>query len=130
MAKHITYVHKHSCQPPTEVQALDMGLMRRYIDLCKKKTPTVPIELTDFLVDSYVDLRKDSRNNRDTTFTSARNLLAILRLSTALAKLRLADTVEREDVVEAMRLLEMSKVSLIQVDDRSGRYVTSLILIK
>lgn len=100
-----------------------MSLMRRYIDLCKKKVPTVPVELTEFLVDSYVDLRKDSRNNGDTTFTSARNLLAILRLSTALAKLRLSDLVEREDVVEAMRLLEMSKISLMQVDDVIGRYV-------
>lgn len=124
LAHHITYVHKHSCQPPTEIQALDMSLMRRYIDLCKKKSPTVPVELTDFLVDSYVDLRKDSRNNGDTTFTSARNLLAILRISTALAKLRLSDLVEREDVVEAMRLLEMSKISLMQVDEKSGRLQT------
>lgn len=128
MAHHITYVHTHSCQPPTEVQALDMSLMRRYIDLCKKKTPTVPVDLTDFLVDSYVDLRKDSRNNGDKTFTSARNLLAILRLSTALAKLRLSDKVEREDVVEAMRLLEMSKISLMQIDEKTGRYVVQIIL--
>lgn len=96
--------------------------MRRYIDLCKKKVPTIPVELTEFLVNSYVDLRKDSRNNGDTTFTSARNLLAILRLSTALAKLRLSDLTEREDVVEAMRLLEMSKISLMQTDERTGRY--------
>lgn len=124
LAQHITYVHKHSRQPPTKVEALDMGLMRRYIDLCKKKVPTVPEELTDFLVNSYVELRKDSRENgKDTTFTSARNLLALLRISTALAKLRLADVVEREDIVEAMRLLEMSKISLTQTDDKTGRYV-------
>lgn len=127
LAQHITYVHKHSRQPPTEIQALDMSLMRRYIDLCKKKSPTVPVELTEFLVDSYVDLRRDSRNNDDTTFTSARNLLSILRISTALAKLRLSDLVEREDVVEAMRLLEMSKISLMPVDDRTRRYVVKII---
>lgn len=57
------------------------------------------------------------------TFTSARNLLAILRLATALARLRLSDQVEREDVGEAMRLLEMSKISLAQTEDRGGRYV-------
>jgi len=127
LAHHITYVHKYSRQPPTTVQALDMSLMRRYIDLCKKKSPTVPEELTEFLVDSYVDLRNDSRNNgsKDTTFTSARNLLAILRLSTALAKLRLSDLVEREDIVEAMRLLEMSKFSLMQTEERTGRYINN-----
>lgn len=127
LAQHITYVHKHSRQPPTEIQALDMSLMRRYIDLCKKKCPTVPEELTEFLVESYVDLRKDSRSNCDTTFTSARNLLSILRIATALAKLRLSDLVEREDVVEAMRLLEMSKISLMPVDDRTGKYVVQTI---
>lgn len=64
-----------------------------------------------------------SNNFQDMTFTSARNLLAILRLSTALARLRLSDEVEREDVGEAMRLLEMSKISLAQTEDRAGRYV-------
>lgn len=95
--------------------------MRRYIDLCKKKTPTVPEELTEFLVDSYVDLRNDSRTNDGTTFTSARNLLAILRLSTALAKLRLSDVVEREDILEAIRLLEMSKISLLKDESVNKR---------
>ena len=57
-------------------------------------------------------MRKEARNSKDTTYTSARTLLAILRLATALARLRLADNVEREDVNEAMRLMEMSRDSL------------------
>lgn len=36
----------------------------------------------------------------------------VLRLSTAIAKLKLADSVDREDVQEAMRLMEMSKDTL------------------
>nr|CAD7269117.1 unnamed protein product [Timema shepardi] len=55
------------------------------------------------------------------TFTSARNLLAILRLSTALARLRLTDKVAKEDVNEAIRLMEMSKDSLNQTEDRMVR---------
>lgn len=46
------------------------------------------------------------------TFTSARNLLAILRLSTALARLRLSNVVEKDDVNEAIRLMQMSKESI------------------
>ena len=42
----------------------------------------------------------------------ARSLLSILRLSSAIAKLKLADSVTRDDVQEAMRLVEMSKDSL------------------
>lgn len=112
LARHITYVHQHCAQPETEVQAMDMNLMRKYIAMCKKIEPSVPEDLTDFIVDSYVELRKEARNSQDKTFTSARNLLAILRLSTALARLRLSEEVEKDDVTEANRLLEMSKHSI------------------
>ena len=61
-------------------------------------------------------MRKDARNSQDKTFTSARNLLAILRLSTALARLRLSEIVEKDDVVEANRLLAMSKHSINHSD--------------
>nr|XP_022912267.1 DNA replication licensing factor Mcm7-like [Onthophagus taurus] len=120
LAKHITYVHQHSQQPPTETPPLDMSLMRKYIALCKLKDPTIPAELTEFLVSAYVELRKEARNSRDMTFTSARNLLGILRLSTALARLRLSDVVEKDDVNEAIRLMAMSKDSLNHSIENKG----------
>ena len=44
------------------------------------------------------------------------------RLATALARLRIVDTVEKEDVNEAMRLMEMSKDSLaLGIEERSGK---------
>lgn len=123
LAKHITFVHSHLKQPPTNIKALDMNLMRRYIGLCKRKEPTISTELTDFIVGAYVELRRDARNTKDMTFTSARNLLGILRLSTALARLRLSDVVEKDDVSEALRLLEMSKDSLnMTPDNRITQY--------
>merc|ERR1711994_944119 len=88
---------------------------------CKKQTPGIPEELTDYIVGAYCEMRKDARNNKDMTFTSARTLLAILRLSTALARLRIVDTVEKEDVNEAMRLMEMSKDSLKQQQAPTNR---------
>ncbi|KAI4494566.1 hypothetical protein M0804_000767 [Polistes exclamans] len=112
LAQHITYVHQHSSQPPTETEALDMNLIRKYINLCKIKEPSIPEELAEYIVDSYVEMRRESRNSVDQTFTSARNLLAVLRLATALARLRLANAVEKEDVSEANRLVEMSKHSI------------------
>jgi len=112
LAQHITYVHQHNTQPPTNTTPLDMKLMRRYIALCKSKQPVVPQSLTDHIVSVYVEMRKEARVSTDTTFTSARTLLAILRLSTALARLRLSNVVERDDVNEAIRLMEMSKESL------------------
>jgi DNA replication licensing factor MCM7 len=112
LAQHITYVHQHNTQPPMQFTPLDMKLMRRYIALCKNKDPTIPESLTDYITGAYVEMRKEARNSKDMTFTSARTLLAILRLSTALARLRLAEEVEKEDVNEAIRLMEMSKDSL------------------
>ncbi|XP_044751759.1 DNA replication licensing factor Mcm7 [Coccinella septempunctata] len=120
LAEHITYVHQHNKQPEMEVDALDMTLMRKYIALCKLKQPVIPESLTDYLVAAYVDLRKEARNSRDMTFTSARNLLGILRLSTALARLRLSNIVEKDDVKEAIRLMEMSKDSLNQTFEHKG----------
>lgn len=112
LAHHITYVHRHSKQPPSHIEPLDMSLMRRYIALCKRKEPTIPADLSDFIVGksfhhllkasifrscfislcfflfvilgAYVQMREEARNSKDMSFTSARNLLAVLRLSTAL----------------------------------------------
>ena len=57
-----------------------------YIAACKKKQPIIPEGLTDYIVGQYVEMRDSSRNKggMNQTFTSARTLLAILRLSTAL----------------------------------------------
>ncbi|CAH1982458.1 unnamed protein product [Acanthoscelides obtectus] len=120
LAKHVAYVHQHGKQPKQETDALDMRVMRRYIALCKRKQPTIPVDLTDYIVSAYVELRREARNSDDTTFTSARNLLGILRLSTALARLRLADGVEKDDVNEAIRLMEASKQSLHQTVEKRG----------
>ncbi|XP_008555507.1 DNA replication licensing factor Mcm7 [Microplitis demolitor] len=112
LAQHITHVHRTGSQPVTETEALDMNLMRRYIALCKTIDPVINPDITDYIVDSYVEMRKEARNSHDKTFTSARNLLAVLRLSTALARLRLSTEVQKEDVAEANRLVEMSKYSI------------------
>lgn len=67
-------------------------------------------------------MRKRARNDKDMTFTSPRNLLAVLRLATALARLRNADEVVKGDVQEAVRLLDMSKQSIMALEDALQRY--------
>ena len=46
-----------------------------------------------------------------------RTLLSILRISAALARLRFSESVAQSDVDEALRLMQMSKISLY-ADDR------------
>jgi len=121
LAQHITYVHQNCAHPPIGHDPLDMSLIRRYIAACKEVHPTIPTELTDYIVSAYVEMRKEARVGRDMTFTSARTLLGVLRLSTALARLRLAPVVEKEDVDEAIRLMEMSKSSLTDEEQTSRK---------
>ena len=52
------------------------------------------------------------------------------RLATALARLRIVDTVEKEDVNEAMRLMEMSKDSLNQQLVKHFYYLISKLKLK
>lgn len=120
LAQHITYVHQNSAHPAIGHDPLDMSLIRRYIAACKELQPIIPVDLTEYIVSAYVEMRKEARTSKDMTFTSARTLLGILRMSTALARLRLASIVEKEDVDESIRLTEMSKSSLIE-DDQGGR---------
>lgn len=81
----------------------------------------VPESLADYITAAYVEMRREAWASKDATYTSARTLLAILRLSTALARLRMVDTVEKEDVNEAIRLMEMSKDSLLGDKGQAAR---------
>ena len=104
----------------------DMKLIRRYIMLAKKRDPIVPEILTDQIVEAYIQMREKARNKSAddstdcSTFTSARSLLAIIRLSTSLARLRLATSVAKEDVAEAIRLIEMSKDTIFTAMEHDG----------
>lgn len=95
---------------------------RHYIALARQKRPTVPPQVSNYVVNSYVRLRKVSKDeeqqNKSHTYTSARTLLGVLRLAQALARLRFSDTVEHADVDEALRLMDISKESLQEDADK------------
>jgi len=112
--------------PELEHEAIDPVLMRHYIAIAREKRPTVPREVSDYVVKAYVRLRKmqkdQEESNKSHSYTSARTLLGILRLSQALARLRFADTVIIEDVDEALRLMEVSKESLIDDAEKEREF--------
>jgi len=122
LAQHVTYVHMHSRHPELEYDVVEPNVMRHYIALARSKRPTVPPEVSTYVVESYVRLRKLSKEeeeqNKSHSYTSARTLLGILRLAQALARLRCADVVEHPDVDEALRLMECSKESLQEDSDK------------
>ena len=103
-------------------------LLREYISRARRHEPVVPPEVAPYIVEAYVSLRmqdRPGRNNRNTktgdqTAMTARQLLSILRLGQALARLRFSDFVAREDVDEAIRLTHMSKASLTEESGEEG----------
>nr|CAH8872700.1 unnamed protein product [Trichobilharzia regenti] len=136
LAQHITHVHMHGCAPSIVDSQADSNLfpqqllslveLRRLIAVAKAQPPpAVPAYLADYLVGAYVEMRKEARANKEMTYTSARTLLAIMRLSTARARLRAASEVSKGDIDEAMRLMEASRSSILtspyEDASRSGR---------
>lgn len=122
LAQHVTHVHMYNTHPPLEFDLVDPTLMRHYIAQARLRRPTVSPDVSKYVVDSYVRLRKLSKDAAEQkklhTYTSARTLLGVLRLSQALARLRFANVVQHDDVDEALRLMECSKESLYEDEDR------------
>lgn len=124
LAEHVTYVHMYDRQPDFGFEPIPSSEMREYIAYAKTKRPVLSADVNEHIVLSYTRMRQDSKKALDSKFSfgqaTPRTLLAIIRLSQALAKLRLSDTVEIEDVDEALRLVEVSKESLYS--DRKNPY--------
>jgi DNA replication licensing factor MCM7 len=134
LARHVTSVHQNeSVERIERDNVVPVDVLREYIGRARKHQPVVTPDVAPYIVEAYVSLRKadgtgDNNNNRrsasssshrDQTVMTARQLLSILRLSQAIARLRFSDTVAREDVNEAIRLTNSSKESLAD-DDNDG----------
>ncbi|THH09436.1 hypothetical protein EW146_g8682 [Bondarzewia mesenterica] len=89
LAQHVTYVHMHNTHPQLEFDPIDPTLMRHYIAMARQRRPTVPHDVSNYVVDSY-----------------------------ALARLRFSDVVDHSDVDEALRLMEVSKESLLDDEEK------------
>jgi DNA replication licensing factor MCM7 len=131
LASHVTYVHMHNKHPETE----DSGVMfsphevRQYIAKARSFRPVVPSSVSDYMVGAYVAMRKrqkkDEANKKQFSHVTPRTLLGIVRLSQALARLRFSEEVVREDVDEALRLIEVSKASLSNDGESGADYTPS-----
>lgn len=88
----------------------NVSFLRAYIQLAKQGKPVLTTHSQQLVSEHYVQLRAEQReeSSRDGFFITARTLEAIVRLSTAHAKLRWSPVVEEEDVKVAMSLLRAS----------------------
>ncbi|PFH54266.1 hypothetical protein AMATHDRAFT_72770 [Amanita thiersii Skay4041] len=122
LAQHVTYVHMNNKHPDSDVDLVEPQILRHYIAQARRIRPTVPQAVSSYIVDSYVRLRKvskdDADQNKSHSYTSARTLLGVLRLAQGLARLRQSHQVDVSDVDEALRLMECSKESLVDESER------------
>ncbi|KAH0541898.1 hypothetical protein FGG08_003618 [Glutinoglossum americanum] len=129
LARHVTFVHMENRHPDTEGVVFTPNEVRQYIAKARSFRPTVPKEISDYMVGAYVRMRQQQKRDegakKQFTHTSPRTLLGILRLSQALARLRFADRVISEDVDEALRLIEVSKASLYEKGHDEGDQTAS-----
>ena len=120
LAQHVLRVHKDGRAPERESgsTALSADMLRAYIAAAKQYDPYVPAALSEYCASVYAELRaEEAASDVPHTYTTARTLLSILRLSQALARLRFSEEVEQTDVDEALRLMKMSKASLYDESD-------------
>uniref|UniRef100_A0A7S1BLQ2 DNA replication licensing factor MCM7 n=1 Tax=Corethron hystrix TaxID=216773 RepID=A0A7S1BLQ2_9STRA len=128
-----------------EEAPLDAQIIREYIRRARMHHPTVPVDVAPYIVEAYVGLRMQNHNvgpvpipaqqrgrketygrpasapAHDQTVMTARQLLSILRLGQALARLRFSNYVAKEDVDEAIRITHMSRASLHDHVGKDGR---------
>lgn len=123
LAKHVTYVHQNEVPPPLEFDPLSPAFMRAYISQARRIDPVVPPALASFIAEAYVEMRareheaslKSASSGRGVL--TARQLLSILRMAQARARLRFSLEVSEEDVREAIRLVNASTASISAPDD-------------
>jgi replicative DNA helicase Mcm len=107
IASHVLEEHKQEVIR----EVIDPNLLRKYVSFARKKAPKLTDEAIDEIKDFYIKIRTQSVNTEAAIKPipiTARQLEAIVRLSEACAKVRLADTVAREDAIRAIKLLKYS----------------------
>ncbi|KAK9828231.1 hypothetical protein WJX74_004646 [Apatococcus lobatus] len=118
LADHVMRVHAEGVVPNTlgTHELLTPDQIRAYIGYVKTLDPYIPESLTGFIASNYAAKRAMDKT-AEHSYTTARTLLSILRLAQALARLAFREVVDQGDVIEALRLMECSKLSLHEEGD-------------
>ena len=107
--------------------AIDADLLRKYIAYSKQNChPRMTEEARAAIRDFYVDLRSKGTDEDAPVPVTARQLEALVRLAEASARVRLSDTVSRDD---AERIIEIVRACLqdIGVDPETGEFDADIV---
>ncbi len=143
LSRHVLHVHRFLKNPKQVSTPLPPSAFKQYIAAARTLSPSIPKSLTAQIVEQYVDMRssdasasagghsggfgRSSSSATNQAVMTARQLLSTLRLSQALARLRLSNTVNQDDVSEAIRLTYSSKASLLEEASTSGGFTEDVL---
>ena len=116
LAEHILKIH----QSNTVDYEIEPELLRKYIAYARKNVnPHLTDEAIEVLRNFYVDTRNSNPEEQSAVPITARQLEAIIRLSEASAKIKLKDTVDKEDADKAVKL-QLACLKEVGVDPETG----------
>ncbi|KAG2331233.1 hypothetical protein Bca52824_002413 [Brassica carinata] len=115
LAKHVLHVHQTQESPALGFEPLETNILRS-----RRLSPSRSTVLEEYIATAYSSIRQEEQNQNSSFLHNSENSAkhsAHIRYSRALARLRFSESVAQSDVDEALRLMQMSKISLY-ADDR------------
>lgn len=124
IARHVLGVHTDAFVSDAPGADIDVATLRKFVLYCRERcAPRLSQEAAALLSSSYVQIRNqvrariNSHPGEDVVVPiSIRQLEALVRLSEALAKMRLSPEATVSDVNEAMRLFRVSTIAASQAN--------------
>ena len=116
LAEHILKTHQFN----TVDYEIEPELLRKYIAYARKNVnPRLTEAANEVLKEFYVSTRNSNPEEQGAVPITARQLEAIIRLSEASAKIKLKETVDKEDAEKAVRL-QLACLREVGVDPETG----------
>ncbi|KAE9616492.1 putative DNA helicase [Lupinus albus] len=111
LAKHIVSLHFENPES-TEQDVLDLSTLTDYVSYARKNIhPQLSDEAAEELIRGYVEIRQRGNfpgSSKKVITATPRQIESLIRLSEALARIRFSEWVEKHDVIEAFRLLNVA----------------------
>lgn len=110
LAKHIVSLHFEN--PENSEDFIDLPTLTAYVSYARKNIhPKLSDEAAEELTRGYVEMRQRGNfagSSKKVITATPRQIESLIRLSEALARIRFSDLVEKQDVIEAFRLLQVA----------------------
>lgn len=120
LARHLVglYLNDDEAKKRIRKSLLDIDTFAAYVAYARESChPRMDDACMEAIADCYVRMRQ--RGSNKTISATTRQLEALIRLSEARAKVRLAETVEKRDVDEAVRLIDEA-MKMTAMDPTTG----------